>query len=66
MCSRKMQKHFNVKNYVTREGVHGGMQIWKCQKNTEVTQQDYSINRSKQAAVLNAPDIFFYRLSKED
>lgn len=36
------------------------------QKNTKVTQKDYSINRSKQAAVLTATDIFFYLLRKED
>lgn len=40
--------------------LHSGMQV---PKNTEVAQKDYSVNRSKQAAVLCAPDIFFYLLS---
>lgn len=52
----------------TRKSVqwYADRQVPKKNKNTEVTQKDYSINRSKQAAVLTATDIFFYLLRKED
>lgn len=64
-----MQKYLNIKKRTLLGKVCRGMQTCKSQKkknNTEVTQKDYSINRSKQAAVLTATDIFFYLLRKED
>lgn len=63
-----MQKYLSIKRYVGRKGVqrYADLQVPKKKKNTEVTQKDYSINSSKQAAVLDATDIFFYLLSKED
>lgn len=53
-----MQKYLNAPAYVAQR--YADVQV---PKNTEVAQKDYSINRSKQAAVLCATDIFFYLLS---